>query len=143
MEAVKTTKSSKRKKETTLLGHGVGRRKSSVARIWLSSGKGECIINNKPLAEYFDTELTRMNALTPITVLSNGSYDVRGNILGGGKNSQSDAFKLGLARALLAYDDSLRSLFKKYKLLTVDSRLKERKKYGQRGARRKFQFVKR
>ncbi len=127
------------------LAHGVGRRKSSVARVWLKKGKGTIIVNHKPYTEYFDTEVARLAAATPLKVYPQASthYDINVNVCGGGLCSQADAVKLGISRALLQTNEELKPLLKEHGLLTVDSRVKERKKYGQRGARRKFQFVKR
>jgi len=126
------------------VSHGVGRRKSCVARVWLTRGTGKMMVNDKDYATYFDTEWSRLDA----SILSRvcpafANYDARANIVGGGINAQADAFALATARALVAIDESLRILLRKHNLLTVDSRLKERKKYGQKAARRKFQFVKR
>jgi small subunit ribosomal protein S9 len=126
------------------LSHGVGRRKSAVARVWLRRGKGEIIVNGKPAAQYFETDFNRAQVALPGSLVAAGvQYDVQANVVGGGPSGQADAVKLGLARALVALDDSMRATLKKFKLLTVDSRVKERKKYGQKAARRKFQFVKR
>ncbi len=124
--------------------HGVGRRKSSVARIWLRPGKGSILVNGKDFKEYFDTEITRLKASTPFRIAPKElAYDVEANVAGGGLCSQADAIKLGIARALVSTDELLRPLLRQHDLLTVDSRVKERKKYGQKAARRKFQFVKR
>jgi len=126
------------------LGHGVGRRKSAVARVWLRRGSGAIVINGSDFQEYFDTEVARLAASAPSRILPVCSnYDVEANVVGGGLSGQADAVKLGIARALLAIDETVRPLLRQHGLLTVDSRLKERKKYGQKGARRKFQFVKR
>lgn len=125
------------------IAHGTGRRKSAVARVWLRRGRGNISVNGKPANDYFDTDFNRSQILFPLSFVKNVQYDVDVNVHGGGVNAQADATKLGIARALVASDDSMRSGLKKYHLLTVDSRVKERKKYGQRGARRKFQFVKR
>jgi small subunit ribosomal protein S9 len=126
------------------LAHGVGRRKSSVARVWLTRVSGKVVVNGKAVDAYFDTLLTRKSAQMPFEVCPMSSvYDVKANVSGGGKSGQADAVKLGIARALLKEDETLRPLLRKHDLLTSDSRLKERKKYGQKAARRKFQFVKR
>ena len=146
MEKEKATSvSPKIKKGTIVLASGVGRRKSSVARVWVSKGKGNILVNNRNVDSYFDTEIARLAARSPFKVCSDvaTSYDVKINIFGGGQCSQAGAVKLGLARALVKIDPELRPTLKKNKMLSVDSRVKERKKYGQRGARRKFQFVKR
>lgn len=126
------------------IAHGVGRRKSAVARVWLKKGTGSIIVNGKDFKDYFDTEVNRIEASAPFTLIptSNG-LDVDINVYGGGTNAQAGAIKLGIARAMVLADDTLRSALRAEKLLTVDSRVKERKKYGQKAARRKFQFVKR
>lgn len=134
----------KRVKLGAPLAHGVGRRKTSVARAWLRRGKGDIIVNDLDFKTYFDTEVTRLEASSPLRVVPHADkYDAYININGGGKNSQAGAVKLAISRAFVEQDNELRSLLRKHDLLTVDSRVKERKKYGQRGARRKFQFVKR
>ena len=145
MKESKAEKSVTKTQKKVVNFHGVGRRKSSVARVWMKKGSGKVVVNEKPLDEYFDTEVTRLDASTSIKVClgTASKYDIKVNIFGGGKCSQAGAVKLGIARALISLDPELRPALKKQKLLTVDSRVKERKKYGQRGARRKFQFVKR
>ncbi len=127
------------------LAHGVGRRKSAVARVWLKRGKGAVTINDKDYANYFDTDITRTAAVLPLKVYPQAAtlYDIQANVSGGGLSAQADAVKLGIARALLEINEDIRSLLRQHDLLTVDSRIKERKKYGQKAARRKFQFVKR
>jgi len=126
------------------LSHSVGRRKRAVARIWLRRGDGKIIVINKDYTKYFDTDISILSAATPFRVCPAGTnYDVQVIVHGGGKKAQADAVKLGIARALVKLDSTFRAAFRKDKLLTVDSRQVERKKYGQRGARRKFQFVKR
>ncbi len=126
------------------LAHGVGRRKASVARVWLTHGSGKIEVNGMSVTSYFDTILSRKSVHMPFEVCPTASqYDIMANVSGGGKMGQADAIKLGIARALLKDDESLRVTLRKHDLLTSDSRLKERKKYGQKAARRKFQFVKR
>ncbi len=126
------------------LGHGVGRRKSSVARVWLRRGAGKMVINGRDYKVYFDTDVTRDAASIPSRLVPHAhSYDVEVNVTGGGLCSQADAVKLGLARAFLSSNPDLKPLLRQHGLLTVDARVKERKKYGQKAARRKFQFVKR
>jgi len=138
---VAVVKSSKAK--TSVLGHGVGRRKRSVARAWLKRGKGSIRVNGKDAKDYFDIEYNRSEVYIPFKLLSVNNYDVNVNVYGGGVNSQASAIKLGISRALVDHDFSVKIDLRKLRLLTVDSRVKERKKYGQKGARRKFQFVKR
>jgi len=145
-----TPKASAKPKKTTKvasakpIGHGVGRRKAAVARVWLKNGSGNIIVNGKDFREYFDTEVTRIEASVPFTLIpASKDLDVDVNVYGGGTNAQAGATKLGIARAMLEADGTIRSALRAEKLLTVDSRVKERKKYGQKAARRKFQFVKR
>ncbi len=122
----------------------VGRRKSAVARVWLRKGQGGVAINSMKCADYFPTEETRANAIKSLIVCDAlVKYDIVVNVYGGGKCAQSDAIRLGIARALVKEDDSFRALLRENGFLTVDPRNKERKKPGQKGARRKFQFVKR
>jgi len=124
--------------------HGVGRRKTSVARSWLKTGTGKIIINGKDYKKYFNTGITRNMITIPFKVSAKDKiFDTKVNVKGGGSVGQACAVKLSLAKALVSYDETLRPLFRKQGLLTVDSRVKERKKYGQKGARAKFQFVKR
>lgn len=124
--------------------HGVGRRKSSVARVWLKPGKGIIEINGKDYKNYFETDLNKSKIVFPFKVTNlEKSYNVQVNVVGGGLKSQAEAVRLGISRALLVVNEALKPALKKNGLLTVDSRVKERKKYGQKAARRKFQFVKR
>lgn len=124
--------------------HGVGRRKASVARVWLERGDGKIIVNERDYLTYFDTDLTRYKvSRVHETVSEAKKYNAHVNLQGGGLMAQADAVRLGIARALLMIDENLKSILREYGFLTVDSRVKERKKYGQKGARRKFQFVKR
>lgn len=123
---------------------GVGRRKASVARIWIRRGKGGVAINEQRCVDYFNTDETRtaaLRALVACDVLA--KYDVVANVKGGGKVAQADAVNLGIARALIKESESYRPTLRGNGSLTVDSRNKERKKPGQKGARAKFQFVKR
>ena len=130
--------------KSTSLAHGVGRRKTSVARAWFRRGRGRVRVNNSDIKEYFDTNLDTKMAETPLRVVPISShYDIKVTVCGGGKVSQADAVKLAIARGLLQIDETLRPLLREHNLLTVDARVKERKKPGQKGARRKFQFVKR
>ena len=123
---------------------GVGRRKSSVARVWLARGKSGVVINGRTLEDYFNTDQTRSNAVRALDVCNaKDNFMVKVNLVGGGPNSQSDAMKLGIARALVKSNESNRAVLREHGLLTVDARVKERKKPGQPAARRKFQFVKR
>lgn len=129
---------------TTVQFYGTGRRKTSVARVWIMPGTGTITINKRPVENYFPVETQRMLLLQPFTATSTaGKFDVRINVGGGGSSGQAGACRHGISRALLASDAALRPLLKVDKLLTRDSRMKERKKYGQPGARKRFQFSKR
>jgi len=124
--------------------HGIGRRKKSVARVWLKPGKGKILVNDLEHKKYFDTDLSRTRVEFPLQLTSmNSKYDAVVNVCGGGMIGQSTAVSLGISRALLTVDENLKKILRQNGLLTVDSRVKERKKYGQKGARAKFQFVKR
>lgn len=126
------------------IAQGVGRRKSAVARVWLRRGNGKLCVNGLDYQTYFDTEHMRQAATTAFKVCTLAAdCDVDVNVTGSGKNAQADAIKLGMARALVAFDENLKPTLRQAGLLTVDARVKERKKPGQRAARRKFQFVKR
>jgi small subunit ribosomal protein S9 len=126
------------------LAHAVGRRKSSVARVWLRPGQGDITVNGRPHTDYFKFEEACLAATKPFSVVSKKSgYDVSANVDGGGTRAQADAVKLAISRAMVSIDESIRLILREHGLLTVDSRIKERKKYGQKAARRKFQFVKR
>ncbi len=126
------------------IAHAVGRRKSAVARGFLRHGTGLITVNNKEYTTYFDTGSARLAAYESFRVCpTSGSFDVTVNVQGGGKQAQADAVKLCIARAFVEFDATLKPVFKKESLLTVDSRIKERKKPGQKAARKKFQFVKR
>ena len=127
------------------VSHGVGRRKSSVARVWAyRGGTGKIIVNGKDVKEYFDTSVARLEASLPIQLIPAASnYKFEINVVGGGQNGQAGAVQVAIARALVSVDETLRAVLREHGLLTVDARVKERKKYGQKAARRKFQFVKR
>ena len=134
-----------KKKKGAPISSGTGRRKSAVARVWLRKGSGKISVNDLPYQEYFDIEVSCAAVRKPFDVIAEKAkqFDVTANVRGSGVRGQADAVKLGIARALAAFDEQFRSVLRSTGLLTVDARLKERKKYGQRGARRKFQFVKR
>jgi small subunit ribosomal protein S9 len=124
--------------------YGTGRRKSSVARIFLRPGSGKFTVNGRPFEQYFVTEAQRVNARTPlVTSETSSTFDVVANVSGGGVNGQAGATKMGIARALLEFNIELRKKLKVEGLLSRDARGKERKKYGQKGARKRFQFSKR
>jgi small subunit ribosomal protein S9 len=123
---------------------GTGRRKTSVAQVRLMSGTGNVLINRRPLEDYFPVETYRRNALLPLALTSTeNQFDVNINVRGGGKAGQSGAIRLGVARALLAYNEELRGVLRPSGVLTRDPRMVERKKYGQKKARKRFQFSKR
>ena len=123
---------------------GLGRRKSSVARVRIRPGAGGFVVNGKPMAEFFPTLQAQMRAVAPLNATETaGTYDVFVNVNGGGLTGQSDAVRMGLARALKVVNPGFDEVLRENGLLTRDSRMKERKKYGRRGARRGFQFSKR
>ena len=124
--------------------NSVGRRKTSVARVYLRSGKGNIQINDKDFDNYFPTEVLRTIVKEPLKTLeSESTYDIKINVGGGGFRGQAEAIRLGIARALVVISEDNRIPLKKGGLLTRDPRMVERKKYGRRKARRKFQFSKR
>ena len=122
-----------------------GRRKNAVARVRLiSPGSGKFVVNNKPVMEYFDTEISRREALSPLTLTDNaGQFDVLVTAHGGGKSGQMGAIRLGIARCLVEFDAELKSPLRKEGMMTRDPRMVERKKYGRKKARKRFQFSKR
>ena len=124
--------------------YGTGRRKTSTARVFLRPGSGTVTINRKPIESSFPTETLRLVIRQPLVVTETGErFDVLATTAGGGIAGQAGALRLGIARALLAYDVELRGPLRKAGLLTRDPRAKERKKYGMAGARKRFQFSKR
>ncbi len=124
--------------------YGTGRRKSSVARVWLQAGEGKISVNDRSVDEFFPRPTLKMVLAQPLRVAGlEGKYDVIASVTGGGATGQAGAIRLGIARALLRVDEAVRSGLKKAGLLTRDPRVKERKKYGQKGARARFQFSKR
>ena len=123
---------------------GVGRRKSAVARVRIAPGTGKIEINGRELNDYFTAERDRKSIFGPLEVTNTGGkMDIFVNTDGGGPSGQTGAILMGLGRALVKYDNSLEAPLRGAGFLTRDSRMKERKKYGQRGARRRFQFSKR
>ncbi len=123
---------------------GLGRRKSSIARVRVKTGAGGFVVNGRAANEYFNTVQSQMRLLEPLkATASEGAYDILVNVGGGGSTGQSDAIALGLARALKKINPAHHMVLSQAGLLTRDSRMKERKKYGRRGARRGFQFSKR
>jgi small subunit ribosomal protein S9 len=124
--------------------YGTGKRKSSVARVWLKPGAGKIVVNNKTLDEYFGRETSKMVVRQPLELTENvGKYDIFVNVHGGGDTGQAGAIKHGITKALLETNPELREVLKKAGFITRDSRVKERKKYGRKAARARFQFSKR
>ena len=123
---------------------GVGRRKTAVARVRLLPGKGKLLINKREVDDYFSQERDRQSARSPLVATDQlKAYDIFVNAKGGGPTGQAEAVKLGIARALRKADPSLEPTLREARLLTRDPRMVERKKYGQKGARKRFQFSKR
>jgi small subunit ribosomal protein S9 len=124
--------------------YGTGRRKSSIARVFLRPGSGEFTVNGRPFDQYFVTEEQRVTARQPlVSTDSAATFNVIATVAGGGVTGQSGAVRLGIARALIEFNAELRKKLKSEGYLSRDSRGKERKKYGQKGARKRFQFSKR
>ena len=124
--------------------YGTGRRKRAIARVYLRPGSGDFKVNGREFEEYFVTPAQRSSAKSPLASTDTAaSFNVIASVLGGGVKGQTDAVKLGLARALMEFNAELRKKLKSEGLVTRDSRGKERKKYGQKGARKRFQFSKR
>jgi small subunit ribosomal protein S9 len=122
----------------------LGRRKTSVARIYMNSGKGNIVVNGKDAKEYFPTSLLQDTIRRPFNVLElDGKYDVKVNVSGGGITGQAEAVSLAIARALVKENEEVKPKLKQFGLMTRDPRMVERKKFGQKKARKKFQFSKR
>ena len=122
----------------------VGRRKTSVARVILAPGSGKIVVNDRPIEQYFPLDTLRSDVVKPLEVTqSMGKYDVRINVEGGGSTGQAGAIRLSIARALLEMSEENRALLRGAGFLTRDPRMVERKKYGQKKARKRFQFSKR
>lgn len=130
--------------ETDTIYYATGKRKTAIARTWLSPGSGKIIVNNRSVEEYFTIESARTDMIQPL-VLTNtlDSFDVKVRVLGGGVGGQAGAIRHGITRALVLANPELRLPLKKAGFIKRDSRIKERKKYGQKGARARFQFSKR
>jgi small subunit ribosomal protein S9 len=128
----------------TIQYYGTGRRKTAIARVYLRPGSGDFKVNGLAFEKYFVTESQRVNAKQPlVSTESAASFNVLANVSGGGVSGQADAVKLGIARALMLFNADLRKKLKAEGLVSRDARGKERKKYGQKGARKRFQFSKR
>jgi small subunit ribosomal protein S9 len=124
--------------------YGTGRRKTSTARVFLRPGTGAITVNHREFENFFPTDALRVQVKRPLQVTETGEkFDVLATVAGGGVNGQAGAVRLGIARALVEFNAELRKLLKKDGLLTSDSRIKELKKYGLAGARKRFQFSKR
>jgi small subunit ribosomal protein S9 len=124
--------------------YGTGRRKSATARVYLRPGAGQMMVNRRPLETYFHTDSLKRVAREPLVALElQDRFDVLVNVCGGGETGQAGAIRHGIARALVRFDGELRGRLKTAGFLTRDARVKERKKYGQKGARARFQFSKR
>jgi len=124
--------------------YGTGRRKSATARVYLRPGGGEVKVNHKPFDRYFPNETLRMIIRQPLQLTeTTGKFDLLINVKGGGPAGQAGAIRHGITRALMEYNSDLRPALKQAGLITRDPRIKERKKYGQKGARKRFQFSKR
>jgi small subunit ribosomal protein S9 len=124
--------------------HKIGRRKTAVARVYLSDGKGKITVNNKDFKSYFTTATLQYKVNQPLALTDNeGNFDIKVNVFGGGVTGQAEAVRLALSRAMCELNEQNRSLLKPEGLLTRDPRMVERKKFGQKKARKKFQFSKR
>ena len=126
------------------LYYATGKRKNAIARTWLKPGTGEIIINNRPVEDYFPTETLQANLVEPFKLTNTvDTYNVKVNVHGGGISGQAGAVRHGITKALILADSDLRMPLKKAGFVKRDPRVKERKKYGQKGARARFQFSKR
>ena len=124
--------------------YGTGRRKTSTARVFLRPGTGAITVNHREFAKFFTTDALRMQVRRPLVLTETGEkFDILATVAGGGEHGQAGAVRLGISRALVEFNAELRKQLKKDGLLTSDSRVKERKKYGLAGARKRFQFSKR
>ena len=128
----------------TIQNYGTGRRKSATARVFIKPGTGEIIVNKRKLEDYFDNEVHRMVIRQPLHLTDSvGKFDILVNVDGGGKAGQAGAVRHGVTRALMEFNPEFRTRLKRAGFITRDPRAKERKKYGQKGARKRFQFSKR
>jgi small subunit ribosomal protein S9 len=124
--------------------YATGKRKSSIARVWLKAGTGAIIVNTKTLDQYFGRETSKMVVMQPLELTENvGKFDIFCTVKGGGDSGQAGAIKHGITKALIEIDADMRGTLKKAGFITRDSRVKERKKYGKKAARASFQFSKR
>jgi small subunit ribosomal protein S9 len=147
METQTATKSSAPKKiklDFKVSKYATGRRKRSIAKVWVKKGSGNIHVNGKKMNDYFKRPVHQIILMRPLEISNIApSYDVRASVKGGGLSGQAGAIIHGLSRALVLHDESLKTILKKEKLTTRDSRVVERKKYGRKKARRSFQFSKR
>ena len=124
--------------------YATGKRKTSIARVWLKPGEGKITVNDRELDKYFSLDTARVMVFQPLELTGTlGQFDISVNVYGGGIKGQAGAVRHGITRALLAVKDEFREMLKKAGLITRDPRAKERKKYGQKGARKRFQYSKR
>jgi small subunit ribosomal protein S9 len=124
--------------------YATGKRKTTIARVWLRPGEGNFEVNKRGFDDYFPRETLRMNIMQPFELTNTvGQFDVYVNVTGGGAAGQAGAIKHGISKALMVYNGKYRDVLKKAGFITRDPRVKERKKYGQRGARARFQYSKR
>ena len=124
--------------------YATGKRKSAIARVWLSEGSGEIKVNGRSVEDYFTMDIAREMIFQPLSVAEcDNKFDFMIKVIGGGVSGQAGAVKHGISKALQAYEPELRGVLKKAGFLSRDARIKERKKYGQRGARARYQFSKR
>ncbi len=124
--------------------YATGKRKDSVAKVWLTPGNGKIIVNNKDLNDYFELNVARDLLSSPLVLTEKSdAFDINVTVMGGGKSGQAGAIRLGVSKALVLSDPDLRGILKSAGFLTRDARKKERKKYGKKGARASFQFSKR
>lgn len=130
--------------EKSTVYYATGKRKNAIARTWLTPGKGEIIVNERPIDDYFTIETSKIILKQPLVLTENlESFDIKVKVKGGGVSGQAGAVRHGITKALILSDPDLRSILKKAGFVKRDPRVKERKKYGQKGARARFQFSKR
>ena len=142
--STETSKKTKIKLDFKDSKYATGRRKKSIAKVWLKKGSGKIYVNGKLFSDYFSDETHKMQITRPFEIINQSTdYDVRCSVKGGGPTGQAGAMVHGISKALLLFDSELESTLRKEKLTTRDSRVVERKKYGHRKARRSFQFSKR
>ncbi len=124
--------------------YATGKRKDSVAKVWLVPGTGKVVVNNRQMDEYFDIGVNRKALVSPLVLTANSdAFDIKVTVMGGGQTGQAGAIRHGVSKALVLVDPELRAVLKSAGFLTRDARKKERKKYGKKGARASFQFSKR